>query len=629
MKVAPLNAMRSLIRGVDPRRSLAAGTAWLIVALSITFSVAAAVWVGGVARDNIVEQHERRLALETDQLSSDLSQAVAARLGAIRAAQQLLGPTLSTDPKHSLMRIFDELNRAYPQFGWWFVANETGEVLNGNATRAAPANLAKQPWFISALRSPYLGTIEATTQSSASYTESTGVTSLGDMAAPVIDSNGQTVGVLVTQLRWQRSAQPTERLTDEPDTKSHAEASLLDHDGTVMVGMPGSIGKPWPGLRAETHPGDSRPLNPHFEILPGGKRLLVARTPLGIGAAIAPSWTVQLAEPRVRVYQRADALTKQILWVAIGLGILTATLGGFGARHLTARLKRLAVSVGRVKLNPAAPIDIPNGIDEVAQLAEAFADLLSDLQSERAELKSLSTELERRVAIRTSEVERLAEEARYAAIVRERLKIARDLHDTLAHSMMAMLSEIRYLRRLQTHNPAALGEELARAEDVAHQGLKEARTAITQMRETAVRDTGLGPALSAIFERFVDSTGLSGDFTSDPQAARFGDERAETLVRMAHEALRNIERHARATRVTMSLHSVNGNFLELTIQDNGIGFDPQTARSGHYGIVGLYEQAEIIGAEFEIRSILGEGTNLSIRLRVTPMAFGRTALQRA
>jgi signal transduction histidine kinase len=134
--------------------------------------------------------------------------------------------------------------------------------------------------------------------------------------------------------------------------------------------------------------------------------------------------------------------------------------------------------------------------------------VLDDLRSERSELLALSGELERRVAVRTREVVRLAEESRYAAIVRERLKIARDLHDTLAHSMMAMLSEVRLLRKLQAHDPESLPDELARAEEVAHDGLNEARTAIAQMRLNGVRDTGLGPALAKAFDRFIDRTGL-------------------------------------------------------------------------------------------------------------------------
>jgi signal transduction histidine kinase len=181
-----------------------------------------------------------------------------------------------------------------------------------------------------------------------------------------------------------------------------------------------------------------------------------------------------------------------------------------------------------------------------------------------------------------------------------------------------MLSEIRLLRRLQTHDPNALPEELARAEEVAQQGLNEARTAITQMRVNAVRDTGLGPALAKAFERFLDRTGLTGEFAADPEAARFGDERAEAIFRTAEEALRNIERHAMARHVRVSLSMCAGTHLELRIADDGVGFDPEAPQPGHYGLLGLREQAHLIGAELQIESGAQVGTTLRLRLRVAP-----------
>jgi len=316
------------------------------------------------------------------------------------------------------------------------------------------------------------------------------------------------------------------------------------------------------------------------------------------------------------VYQRADAVAIRIIWVSLCLGALTALVGALGARHLTRRLKKLARSVNDVGENEATKIEVPVGVDEVAQLGRAFAKILEDLQEERREL-------ERRVAVRTHEVERLAEESRYAAIVRERLKIARDLHDTLAHSMMAILSEIRLLRRLHSRDPAALAGELERAEQIAHQGLTEARSAITQMRANAVRETGLGPALANAFEKFIDHTGLSGEFSADAEAARFGDERGEAFLRIAQEAFRNIERHAMSTRVIVKLQIVDTR-LELRIEDNGIGFDPQTTRPGHYGITGLREQAELMGAELRIDSKPNEGTIVCVSLPLSPVAFNRT-----
>jgi signal transduction histidine kinase len=351
-----------------------------------------------------------------------------------------------------------------------------------------------------------------------------------------------------------------------------------------------------------------------FEQLASGRQVLVARSALSASNDVAATgWQVQLCEPVERVFQRADAVAIRIFWVSLCLGTLTALIGIVGARHLTRRLTALAFSVGKVG-SDGADIDVPPGVDEVAQLGRAFAQILADLRAERREL-------ERRVAVRTREVERLAEESRYAAIVRERLKIARDLHDTLAHSMMAILSEIRLLRRLHAKDPAALAGELERAEAIAHEGLAEARSAISQMRVGAVRETGLGPALAAAFDRFIDRTGLSGAFSAEEEAAQFGDERAEAFLRIALEAFRNIEKHAQATRVTVKLVLVNGTHLELQIEDNGVGFDPQAVFPEHFGIIGIREQAELIGAQVRIKSVPHHGTTVLVSLPLPPIAF--------
>jgi signal transduction histidine kinase len=604
------DTLRSVVANIDPRRSLGASAMWLIVALAITFSIAAAAWVGRIARENVLQQHIRRLSLETDQLSSDFGQALSARLDAVRAAGSLVLAANAPGQPTGLSEVFDELESAYPQLDWIAIADANGTVVRSNDALHQGDNIAASPWFAAGLRGPWLGVIGQT--ANAGRLPAANATELGDVAIPLRDEGGGLRGVIAAHVSWRRAAHHPERLTDESDPRAATEAYVLDRDGVVLVGPNDMRHRPWNGIPVN----DGLPFAdaPQFERLPDGRRVLVSRSLLSAGSEITSlGWQVLLSEPNERVYQRADALELRILWVSMCLGAATALLGTLGARHLTGRLKRLALSVTSVGQDGAARIEIPRGVDEVAQLGRAFGKILGDLQQERSEL-------ERRVAVRTREVERLAEESRYAAIVRERLKIARDLHDTLAHSMMAMLSEIRFLRRLQARDPAAVTDELARAEKLAHEGLQEARTAITQMRVTAVRETGLGPALASAFERFINHTGLTGDFNADEVAARFGDERAETILRMAQEALRNVERHARATRVTVRLLS-NDTALELRIEDNGIGFDPDALRPGHYGIVGLREQAELIGAELRIDSKPNEGTTFRLLLRLPPVAF--------
>ena len=114
---------------------------------------------------------------------------------------------------------------------------------------------------------------------------------------------------------------------------------------------------------------------------------------------------------------------------------------------------------------------------------------------------------------------------------------------------------------------------------------------------------------------------MPGEFVADPEAARFGDARAEALLRMAQEVLRNVERHAMATHVTMTLRVLESARLSLVIEDNGIGFDTRAPRPGHYGLDGLHEQAELIGADLTIDSHADCGTTVRISVPLSPQVF--------
>jgi signal transduction histidine kinase len=606
---------KKLLRDLNPRHSLVAGIIWLMVALAASFALAASIWAGGVAREIVVQQHVRRLVLETDQLGSDLGQAVSMRLEAIRALDGSLPP----------VEVFKRLNTAYPNLAWIAVADAAGVVMSTAAGENAVErlnsgdNVSATPWFSEGLQRPWIGIMGSSTGPSASPL-------LGDLAAPVRDATGRIVGVIAAHLTWHWASTDVQRLSKTLDPRGSAQTLVLNRAGVVVVGPELLRNAPWNGLLVDEAPPIEPPLDlsgaPRFERLPAGQTVLVARAPVRIeGAEVREAWQVQLSEPKDMVYQRADALAVRIVWISICLGLTTAVLGALAARHLTNRLKGLTRSAAAVGRNEIERIEVPSGRDEVAQLGAVFAKILDDLHQERSELLKLSSELERRVAVRTREVERLAEESRYAAIVRERLQIARDLHDTLAHSMMAMLSEVRLLRKLQVRDPNALADELARAEEVAQAGMNEARSAIAQMRVSSVRDTGLGPALSKAVERFKDRTGLDVEFVVDTAAARFGDGRAEVIFRITEETLRNIERHAAASHVRVTLCSVDAAQLQLRVEDDGVGFDPLASRPGHFGLIGLREQAHLIGAVLEIKSAPNRGTLVQLTLRIAPELY--------
>jgi signal transduction histidine kinase len=546
---------------LDPRRSLAAGIIWLVVGLAASFAVAASLWAGQVAREIVVQQHVRRLALETDQLGADLGAAINARLQAIRAVNQLVPAS----------QVFARLTQVYPELSWIALANADGVITAGDGTIPGASNQTDAIWFAAGRRAPWIGTIESVTAAAPLR--------LGDFAAPLTDAAGKVTGVVSARLLWRRASGVVPRLSEMLDVQGSAQTLIVDGDGKLVSGH----GTPFDR---------SAPEGPQFESR-DDKTFLVARATVEL-PGIAPHWQVQLVEPKDFVYQRANALAVRIWWISICVGAVTAVIGAMGAKRLTNRLQALTRSAAAAGRNEGTRIEVPRGHDEVAQLGAAFAKVLDDLRQERSE------------------------ESRYAAVVRERLQIARDLHDTLAHSMMAMLSEVRLLRKLQLQHPESMQDELARAEQVAQSGLNEARSAIAQIRVNSVRDTGLGPALSHAVERFKNRTSQDIEFAADPAAASFGDRRAEVVFRIAEEALRNIERHAGATRVSVELRSPAPGRVQLRIADDGVGFDTTLARPGHFGLVGLREQAQLIGADLDIDSAPGRGTRLSLNLRTAP-----------
>lgn len=410
---------------------------------------------------------------------------------------------------------------------------------------------------------------------------------------------------------------PRDRLTALADiarerTKPDPRAGVLLFDqryGVVFEHPALTSTKQLPGLLSEV------------AIVPveGAGRIVVVTAPDEAAPALAAlGLRVAVLQPAEERGHGGGSLQEKLTAISILLSITAALVGAALARRLTRRLGELTTQVRQVARQQADGIVEPTGRDEVAVLGRAFSRLLRALRREHDELDQLTRELEQRVEARTREVERLAADARYSAVVRERLRLARDLHDTLAHSMMEMLAVVRTLRVLLEHDPRRLGVELERAEEVARRGLKEAREAVSQMRLNAVRDLGLGPALAGAVNRFAERTGLDVRFTADPQAASFADERAETLFRIAEEALRNIDQHADASRVEVGLKDLGDSAIEMTIVDDGVGFDPAAPHPGHYGVVGIREQAQLIAAELELRSRPGAGASVHLRLRVGP-----------
>ncbi|GII55014.1 two-component sensor histidine kinase [Planotetraspora thailandica] len=193
---------------------------------------------------------------------------------------------------------------------------------------------------------------------------------------------------------------------------------------------------------------------------------------------------------------------------------------------------------------------------------------------------------------RTTVAARAAEERE--AVLAERARIARDIHDILAHSLSAQLLHLEGARLLLRADRA--GEALERVElarDMAKQGLEETRRAITALRGDV---PPLAEAVSALAGEFQTATGVGCEVAMTGETRRLDPEAELTIIRTAQEALTNVRRHAPGVapgvRLTFAPSSCS---LEVT---NEIAATPGTPGSG-YGLVGMRERAELLGGHLE------------------------------
>src|SRR6185312_14246376 len=175
-----------------------------------------------------------------------------------------------------------------------------------------------------------------------------------------------------------------------------------------------------------------------------------------------------------------------------------------------------------------------------------------------------------------------AQLARYAsaleqlAISRERNRIAREMHDTLAHTLSAVSVQLKALGVLWDSDPGEARRVLRATDDLTRSGLDEARRALHALRASPIEEMGLALALSRAAEEAKARGGFALIFSAPQQMTGLRPEVEQHLYRIGEEAINNIARHANARNVAVTLAQKDGATL-LTVQDDGCGFNSQQA----------------------------------------------------
>jgi ligand-binding sensor domain-containing protein/signal transduction histidine kinase len=205
-------------------------------------------------------------------------------------------------------------------------------------------------------------------------------------------------------------------------------------------------------------------------------------------------------------------------------------------------------------------------------------------------------------------------EARFQAVLQERNRIGREIHDTLAQSFVAVSMQLEIVSRLLNVSVEAAREHLDQARTQVREGLAEARRAIWQLRSESAGNEDLAARVSKTAQQAIGLNPVKLTMEVHGTYRPLRPEVEEELLRISQEAVNNSLRHAKPNKIAIEL-SYAAKQLRMTIADDGIGFTPgtvDTGPNGHFGLKGMRERAEQIHANLVVDSAAGRGTKVLV-----------------
>lgn len=194
---------------------------------------------------------------------------------------------------------------------------------------------------------------------------------------------------------------------------------------------------------------------------------------------------------------------------------------------------------------------------------------------------------------------------------RERRAIARELHDQLGQMLTSIRITLNILPKLR---PELAAKKIQRTREITDELLTRVSRLSLELRPYLLDDLGLLPALRWYVSQFQEQSNIEVDFRSEGvEGQRFSPETETTAYRIIQEALTNAARHAHASRILLQLQAGNGQ-LEIHIQDDGQGFDRDSAFAKNHGLNGMRERVNLMSGSFRVETQPGSGTDILVQL---------------
>lgn len=234
-------------------------------------------------------------------------------------------------------------------------------------------------------------------------------------------------------------------------------------------------------------------------------------------------------------------------------------------------------------------------------LAVTMVSVDRNRQKTVTQLQTALSDLEEAHRTNESLRQQVVEQARAAGMLEERQRLSREIHDTVAQGLIALLRQVEAASEAATLPEARV--HLERADGTARDSLAEARRAVAALASPRLDEESLPEALRTLTSGWSGTAGIRAHFheTGRPEPSRHDS----TLLRICQEALANAARHSRASRLDVLLH-YGSDEVVLEVSDDGRGFDPAHPTSGH-GLRGMRERLAAVGGQLTIESSEGGG----------------------
>ncbi len=199
----------------------------------------------------------------------------------------------------------------------------------------------------------------------------------------------------------------------------------------------------------------------------------------------------------------------------------------------------------------------------------------------------------------------------------ERAKISREFHDEIGQHLTVLKMDVSWLyKKTEIFKDDSLSERLNSLKDLLDDTVKSFRRILSDLRPVLIDDIGLEAAMDAYIKDFQVKNGIMTEFVVNLNEVALPENINLTLYRVLQESLNNILKHANAKSVLVSIKLLNNNVV-LTIIDDGVGFDTNKIKSkSSFGLMGMEERINIISGEFEINSVMEEGTTLKVSIPI-------------